>query len=280
MRTVEVSAVADALESCIRRASFTLGARECAALRAARERERHPAARAILDELIENAAIADAERRPLCQDTGVAVIFLDVGQEVALVGGDLEPALHRAVANIYTGAHLRKSLLGHPLDRVNTGDNTPAVIHMRIVPGDRVRVRFDAKGGGCENMSRIAMLTPAAGRDGVIAAVVAAVREAGGNPCPPVVVGVGLGGTFEKAALLAKEALLRPLGDPAEREDDAALERELLDRINATGVGPMGLGGDTTALAVHVASHPCHIASLPVAVNLDCHSHRHAEAEV
>jgi fumarate hydratase subunit alpha len=280
MREISVTEIAAALERCIEEASFRLGDREVAALEAARDRESAPAARGVLEQLLENNRVAAAERRPLCQDTGVAVVFLELGQEVRLTGGPLEPALQAAVGRAYTAHCLRPSLVAHPLRRENTGDNTPAVVHLKLVAGDGVRLVFAAKGGGCENMSRLAMLTPAAGREGVVRTVVEAVVEAGGNPCPPVVVGVGLGGTFEKAALLAKEALLRPLGQAAEDAEDAALEAELLDRINAAGAGPMGLGGASTALAVHLASHPCHIASLPVAVNLDCHSHRHAEVRL
>jgi len=188
--------------------------------------------------------------------------------------------VNAAVRDAYARFLLRKSIVAHPLARRNTGDNTPAVLHVRIVPGDRVAVDFVEKGGGCENMSRLAMLTPADGRDGVVDFVLRTVRESGGNACPPLVVGVGLGGSFERVAHLAKEALLRPFGEPAADPEDRALEAELLGKINATGLGPMGLGGDTTALAVHVNSHPCHIASLPVAVNLDCHSHRHARETV
>jgi fumarate hydratase subunit alpha len=280
MREIPVSQIREALVSCIERASFSLGRAERDALAAARARETSGTGRAILDQLLENADIAEAERRPLCQDTGVAVVFLEVGQEVRLTGGGLEDAVQEAVHDAYSRFYLRKSILDHPLTRKNTGDNTPAVIHTRIVRGDKVRIVFDAKGGGCENMSRLVMLTPSAGREGVVDFVVKTVAEAGGNPCPPVVVGVGLGGTFEKAAMMAKQALLRPLGEPAAYPEDRRLEEELLERINATGVGPMGLGGVSTALAVHVISHPCHLAALPVAVNLDCHSHRHSEAEI
>lgn len=280
MREVNVQELAETLQACIRRASFELGPREAAALRAARARETSASGCAILNDLAANQAVAAADRRPLCQDTGVAVVLIEIGQEVRLTGGDLYTALQQAVGTAYQENFLRPSMVRHPLERVNTGNNTPAIIHTRIVAGDRVRMRFAAKGGGCENMSRLAMLTPSAGRAGVVDFVVQTVKAAGGNACPPVIVGVGLGGNFEWAALLAKEALLRPLGDPAPDPADAELERELLEKINATGVGPMGLGGAVTALAVHVAAHPCHIASLPVAVNLDCHSHRHAEGVV
>lgn len=280
MREIHVELIGQTLIGMIETASFELGTREASALRTARNTEVDPRAQRILDQLLENARIAREERRPLCQDTGVAVVFLDIGQEVHLTGGDLEAAIHEAVRTAYAHCHLRKSLVAHPLDRKNTGDNTPAIIHTRIVPGTDVRIRFDAKGGGCENMSRIGMLSPSAGREGVVDFVVRTVREAGGNPCPPVIVGVGLGGTFEKAALLAKEVLLRPLGEPSAFPLDADLEKEIFARIQETGVGPQGFGGSTTALAVHLQSHPCHIASLPVAVNIDCHSHRHAEAVI
>ena len=277
MRELPVKEVQEALLRLVEQASFDLGGAERAALAAAAAREKSAIGRAVLADHQRNAEIAKSERRPLCQDTGVAVIFLDIGQELHLTGGDLADAVQEAVAEGYSRFHLRKSILDHPFTRKNTGTNTPAILHTRIVPGDRLRIRFAAKGGGCENMSRLAMLPPSAGRDGVVEFVVRAVRESGGNPCPPVIVGVGLGGNFEQCALLAKESLLRPLGQPAVNPLDAELERELLEKINATGVGPMGLGGEVTALAVHVASAPCHLAALPVAVNLDCHSHRHAE---
>ncbi len=278
MRELTVKEVQEALLRLVEQASFDLGGAERAALVSAAAREKSAIGRAVLADLQQNAEIAEAERRPLCQDTGVAVIFLEIGQEIHLTGGDLADAVQQAVAEGYQRFHLRKSILDHPFTRKNTGTNTPAILHTRLVPGDRLRIRFAAKGGGCENMSRLAMLPPSAGREGVVEFVVRAVREAGGNPCPPVIVGVGLGGNFETCALLAKESLLRPLGQPAANPVDAELECELLQKINATGVGPMGLGGEVTALAVHVASAPCHLAALPVAVNLDCHSHRHAEA--
>ena len=278
MREINVAEIRQALIGCIERASFELGERERAALAAAQAQETSAIGRPLLAELLENAEVARRERRPLCQDTGVAVVFVDLGQDVRLAGGDLAEAVQSAVREAYQRFYLRKSVLDHPLRRRNTGDNTPAILHLRVVPGDRLHLHFSAKGGGCENMSRLAMLSPSAGREGVVKFILETVVQAGGNPCPPLVVGVGLGGTFEKVALLAKESLLRPLGEPAPVPEDAALEKELLERINASGVGPLGLGGRATALAVHVLSHPCHIAALPVAVNLDCHSHRHAEA--
>ncbi len=276
LREVNVAAIRAAVIRCIERASFEMDAAEREALRRRRERESSCAGCFVLDQLLVNADIAREDRRPLCQDTGLAVIRVTIGQDVHLVGGALDEAIHSAVAEAWARFRLRPSVVRHPLARRNTGDNTPAVIHIRLVPGDRVELDVMEKGGGCENMSRLAMLTPADGRAGVVDFVVRAVVESGGNACPPLVVGVGIGGSFERAAELAKEALWRPFGEPADDPLDRELERELLERLNATGLGPMGLGGDTTALAVHVRSHPCHIASLPVAVNLDCHSHRHA----
>ncbi len=275
-----MDAVRERLIACIEQASFILDPREVRALEERRAHECSPGACAILGQLIENAAIAQTDRRPLCQDTGVAVIFVQLGQDVRLTGGDLDAGVQSAVREAYDRFHLRKSIVRHPLDRKNTGDNTPAIVHVRVVPGDRIRLDFVQKGGGCENMSRLAMLKPSDGRAGIVRFILDTVRESGGNACPPLVVGVGIGGNFELVAQLAKEALLRPFGEPAADPLDRALEEELFAGINRLGNGPMGLGGDTTALAVHVVSHPCHIASLPVAVNLDCHSHRHASALV
>ncbi len=276
IREIDVARIGEALVRCIEKASFELDPKETDLLAAHARSEGSCTGCAILGQLMENAEIARTERRPLCQDTGVAVVFVELGQDVHLAGGSLEDAVQTAVRDAYARFFLRKSIVAHPLARRNTGDNTPAVLHVRVVPGSHVAVDFVEKGGGCENMSRLAMLTPADGREGVMEFVLRTVRESGGNACPPLVVGVGLGGNFELVAHLAKAALLRPFGEAAEDPVDRALEAELLERINATGLGPMGLGGDTTALAVHVKSHPCHIASLPVAVNLDCHSHRHA----
>lgn len=276
MREVHVDRVSDAVAEMSMRTNTELPADVIAALVAARERETSEVAQEILDQLLRNAEIARETKVPLCQDTGVAVIFADIGQEVALVGGDLQAAVDAGVRRGYDEGFLRKSLVRDPLDRsTNTGDNTPAVLHLRLVPGDEVTLHVAPKGGGSENMSALWMLTPAQGREGVIEAIVAQVRAAGGMPCPPLVLGVGLGGTFELAALLAKRALLRPLGEPSPEPDVAELEAEMLARVNATGVGPMGLGGETTALAVHIERHPCHIASLPLALNVQCHAARH-----
>ena len=250
------------------------------ALRSSLEREESPAGKEILKEIIENNEIAEREMVPMCQDTGMAVLFVEVGQDVRFVGGNLRDAINRGVARGYTEGLLRKSIVEHPLKRKNTGDNTPAVVHFDIVEGEEVRIRFAPKGGGSENMSTVKMLAPAAGREGVKKFIVDWVSNAGANPCPPVVVGAGLGGSFEMAALLAKKSLLRKIGERAKDADDAALERELLEEINRLGIGPQGFGGRITALDVFVESHPCHIASLPVAVNLQCHSARHKEAVV
>ncbi|MCX7818005.1 MAG: fumarate hydratase [Kiritimatiellae bacterium] len=276
IRELDVAELRAAVIRCIERTSFEMDGAELAELRRRRARESSCMGCAVLDQLLDNAEVARSDRRPLCQDTGLVVVRVTLGQDVHLVGGELEPAIHSAVAEAWSRCRLRPSVVRHPLARRNTGDNTPAVIHIRLAPGEQVELDVMEKGGGCENMSRLAMLTPADGREGVVDFVVRSVVESGGNACPPLVVGVGLGGSFERAAQLAKEALWRPFGAPAEDPLDRELEAELMERLNATGLGPMGLGGDTTALAVHVQSHPCHIASLPVAVNLDCHSHRHA----
>lgn len=241
---------------------------------AARERESWPMASEILDRIAENFEIADREARPVCQDTGVACVFIEVGQDVHISGG-LTDAVNEGVRRGYREGYLRKSVVRDPLDRANTGDNTPAMIYYDIVPGDRVKITVAPKGFGSENMSRIAMLRPSDGVSGVCDFIVRAVEEAGPNPCPPIVVGVGIGGTFDKAAYLAKRALLRPLGEHNENPFYHALEEELLERINSLGIGPQGFGGRTTALAVNIIEMPTHIAGLPVAVNINCHVTRH-----
>lgn len=276
MRDIPVGHITEALISCIEKASFHLDPGERDLLERARMTETSPTGRSILDQLLKNAGMAALDLRPLCQDTGVAVVYADIGQEVHLTGGSLDAAIQAGIREGYQRYFLRKSLVAHPLNRKNTGDNTPAIVHTRVVPGDRLRLDLMTKGGGCENMSRLAMLKPSEGRAGVVEFVVRTVAESGGNACPPLVVGVGIGGNFERCAKLAKRSLLRPFGEPAATPEDRDLEQELLARLNKLGNGPMGLGGDTTALEVRVRSEPCHIASLPVAVNLDCHSHRHA----
>ena len=276
MREIKVAEITAAVSEMAQRANVELPADVVDALRSAREREDSEIAREVLDQLILNAERAEATGLPLCQDTGVAIVFVDLGQDVHLVGGTLQEAVDEGVRQGYEAGYLRKSMVRDPLDRsTNTGDNTPAVVHLRLVPGDRVTVHFAPKGGGSENMSGLWMLTPAQGRQGVTDAIAAQIAAAGGMPCPPLVLGIGRGGTFELSALLSKRALLRPLGEPSPEEDVAQLEREILAAVNETGVGPMGLGGMTTALAVHFERHPCHIASLPLALNVQCHSARH-----
>jgi fumarate hydratase subunit alpha len=250
------------------------------ALAQAEAGESSPLGRRVLATLLENARVAGTEMIPLCQDTGLAVVFAELGQEVHIKGGDLEEAINAGVARGYEEGFLRKSVVGDPIRRVNTGDNCPAVIHYRIVPGDRLKLTVAPKGFGSENMSALALLKPSQGLDGVRAVIIDTVRKAGPNPCPPVIVGVGLGGTMEKAALMAKEALLRPVGsghpDPFWRQ----VEEELLKEVNALDIGPAGFGGRSTALAVHVKTYATHIAGLPVAVNIGCHVTRHAEREL
>ena len=236
--------------------------------------------KSVLGDLLKNLGAARQLKLPVCQDTGMAVVFLDIGQDVHLTGGSLENAVNEGVAAGYTDGLLRKSVVSDPLRRVNTGDNTPAVLHTRIVPGGAVHITVAPKGFGSENMSVIKMLTPAAGRDGVVDAVVNAVKAAGGNPCPPIVAGVGIGGDFEQCAYLAKKALCRDIGVRNPDEYYAQLEDELLERINSLGIGPQGFGGKTTALAVNIETAPTHIAGLPVAINIGCHVTRHAEETV
>lgn len=277
MREVAAAKVTEAVARVCVEANVRLGDDVLAALERAREAEESPAGRQILAELAENARIAGEDEVPVCQDTGYAVFFVELGQEVHLTGGTLEEAVNAGVRRGYTEGFLRKSIVGDPLARANTGDNTPAVLHVRSAPGDRLRLRFMAKGGGSENMSRLGMLKPSAGWAGVKEFVVTAVREAGPNPCPPVVLGVAVGGDFEQAAVAAKEALLRKIGEPNPEPRAAELEAELLAAVNDLGLGPGGLGGRITALAVHLSLLPTHIASLPVAVAFACHAYRHGE---
>lgn len=274
IKTEEITRVVK--EMCIE-ANYHLGPDVLSALAQAREKEESPLGVGILEQIVENAAIAEKEQIPTCQDTGFAIIILELGQEVRVVGGDLYQAINEGVRQGYKEGFLRASILSDPLRRVNTGDNTPAVIHTEIVPGDKLKITFGAKGGGSENMSDVAMLMPSDGAEGVKKFVVDCVKRAGGNPCPPIVVGVGIGGTFEMATLLAKKAVIRPLGTSHPDPYYAEMERELLGKVNDLGIGPQGLGGRITALAVHVETYPCHIASLPVAVNINCHAYRHKE---
>ncbi len=277
MRAIDVQTISDAIENIAVEACCKLSSDTLEALRLARDTERSPIGKEVLDTLLENAAIAERETAPICQDTGVAVVFVEMGREVRVVGGSLVEAVNEGVRRGYARGNLRRSIVGDPFERVNTGDNTPAVLHVEVAEGDKLKIDFLAKGGGCENASFLGMLKPADGKQGAIEFVVDGVMKNAANSCPPVIVGVGIGGTMEKAALVAKRSLLRPLGQPNPDLKIAELESILLDRINGSGIGPAGLGGTTTALAVHVEIHPCHIASLPVAVNLECHAHRHRQ---
>lgn len=277
MRDIDTTTISDAVAELCIRSNWELGDDVYRSLRAGIETEESPTGRDVLQQLVENADIARGERTPICQDTGFAVIFVEIGQEVHITGGSLIDAINAGVAKGYTDGYLRKSIVRHPLDRWNTGDNTPAVVYTEIVPGDGLRITVAPKGGGSENMSAVRMLKPSDGVDGVKQFVIEVVRNAGSNPCPPIIVGVGIGGTMDKAALLAKRALLREIGSRNPSAPDAELESDLLRMINDTGIGPAGLGGRVTALAVHVETFPCHIASLPVAVNIQCHAARHKE---
>jgi len=278
MRKIPADKITEAVRDmsmsmCIELPEDVLGA-----LKKARDVEQSPMGVEVLDQLIENADIARRERLPLCQDTGLAVAFVEMGADVHVEGNPVE-AVNEGVRQGYRDGYLRKSACDC-LTRKYTGDNTPAIVHVEIVPGDKLVIRLAAKGGGSENMSRVTVLKPSQGIDGIKEFVRERVRESGGNPCPPLVVGVGIGGTIERTAYLAKKALLRTVGRFSDDPEIMDLELALLQEINNTGVGPMGYGGRVTALAVHVLAQPCHIASLPVAVNLNCHSHRHREIEL
>jgi fumarate hydratase subunit alpha len=258
-------------------ANYNLGDDVLRAFDKAIEAEESATGIEVLKELKENARIAREEKAPICQDCGLAVVFIDIGQDVHITGGDLKEAINEGVRQGYEDGYLRKSAC-HPLTRKNTGDNTPAIIHIQIVPGDKIKIVFAPKGGGAENMSRVTMLTPAVGIEGVKDFVVNRVKESGSNPCPPTVIGVGVGGTFERSAILAKKAILRDIGNRNPDPELATIEEEILTRINRLGIGPMGYGGNTTSLDVFLEIEPCHIASLPVAVNIQCHAGRHKEA--
>lgn len=276
MRTVNVDKVTEAVREMCINANYFLSSDMQKKLKEAAEQEESPLGRQILCQLQENLQIAGEDQIPICQDTGMAVIFLEIGQEVYFEGGDLTEAVNEGVRRGYAEGYLRKSVVGDPLIRENTKDNTPAVIHYEIVPGDQVKITVAPKGFGSENMSRIFMLKPADGPEGVKEAILSAVREAGPNACPPVIVGVGIGGTFEKSALMAKKALTRPADQRAEIPWVRDMEEELLKKINGLGIGPGGLGGRVTALAVNINTYATHIAGLPVAVNMCCHVNRHA----
>ncbi len=276
MKTIRYRDIVERVKDACMEANFKLAADVRTAVEKARIAEESPIGREILDRILENAAIAEREQIAICQDTGFAVCFVELGDRVSIEGGTLVDAINQGVREGYGEGYLRKSIC-HPLTRKNTGDNTPAIVHPELVPGDRLKILLAPKGSGSENMSRVAMLKPSDGLEGIKKLVIDQVRESGANPCPPIVVGVGIGGTMEKAALIAKKAMLRPIGSVNPDPELDALEAELLKKINDLGIGPQGLGGRTTALAVHIEVFPCHIASLPVAVNINCHASRHKE---
>ncbi len=280
MREIPYETVVETVKQMCMEANYEMGPDMYAALRTALEREESPQGKAVLEQIIENAEIAKTERVPICQDTGVAVFFVEVGEDVKIVGGSLKDAIYEGVRKGYQEGYLRKSMVQDPLRRVNTGDNTPPIIHFDLVPGDKLRLLFAAKGGGSENMSMARLFAPAAGKEGIKKFVLEVVEKAGGNPCPPIVIGVGIGGNFEMSAILAKKALFRPIGSRHPDPFYAQMEEEILEEVNKLGIGPMGMGGRVTAFDVHIEVMPCHIASLPVAVNIQCHANRHVEREL
>lgn len=276
MRTLDVKKITETIRRMTIEVNTDLPQDVEQALVEGRAKEESPFGQYCLDQILANAKLARCEKQAMCQDTGTMVVYLNIGQDLHLVGGDLTEAVNEGVRLGYDEGYLRRSMVEEPVfDRVNTGDNTPAVIHINIVPGDKLELTLMPKGGGAENMGALGMLKPTAGKDGVVDFVVDAVSRAGGNPCPPIIVGVGIGGTMEKATEIAKEALARPIGSSHADPCYAAMEAEILEKVNKLGIGPQGLGGRVTALAVHINTHPCHIASLPVAVNINCHAARH-----
>jgi len=277
MREINVQKITEVIKKLCMETNYYLGDDVVEALKKALEVEESPIGKEIINQILENSYIARKEKVAMCQDTGFTVVFLELGQNVNIIGGNFYEAVNEGVRQGYREGYLRKSIVSDPLERKNTGDNTPAVIHTKIVPGDKLKIIIAPKGGGSENMSEVKMMAPAQGIQGVEDFVVDKVSRSGGNPCPPVIVGVGIGGTFEKCASLAKQALLRTLGLRNPNPFYADLEKRLLEKINCLGIGPMGLGGRVTALDVFIETFPCHIASLPVAVNLQCHSARHKE---
>jgi len=278
MRDVHVSAIADAVKKLCMEANVSLEPDVLRAFDRALGTERSPAGKQVLQILKDNAELARTRRIPYCQDTGMVVCFVELGQDVHVTGGALEDAINEGVRQGYREGYLRASIVKSPFDRVNTGDNTPAVIHTEVAPGATLKIMIMAKGGGCENRSKYTMLTPAAGLPAVKDFIIECVKTAGPDACPPLILGVGIGGTFEKSAILSKKALFRELGSANPDLMLDALEHELLERANRLGIGPQGYGGDTTSLGIHILSYPCHITSLPVAVTIECHAHRHKEA--
>jgi fumarate hydratase subunit alpha len=276
VRVISAEKITEILKDLCMDTNYTLSRDLLAALNKAIKTEESQLAKRVLNELMENASIAEKEQVPLCQDCGTCVVFLDIGQDVHITGGDLRHAINSGIKQGYEEGYLRKSICD-PLTRRNTGDNTPAIIHLNVVPGNNIIITLVPKGGGSENMSRIKMLTPASGINGITEFVIDTVREAGPNPCPPVIIGIGIGGNFERSAFLAKKALLREIGNRNLNMELAELEGEILTAVNKLGIGPMGYGGRTTCLDVFIEMEPCHIASLPVALNINCHSARHKQ---
>lgn len=277
MREIQVKEIENAVRDLCIEANYYIGNDIKEALKKSKEEEPYKIAEDVLDKILLNDEIAEKEKMPMCQDTGMACVFLEIGQDVHITGGLLEDAINEGVRRGYTEGYLRKSVVKDPIDRVNTKDNTPAIIYYDIVAGDKIKITLAPKGFGSENMSRIGMLKPADGLEGVKKFIIETVKLAGPNPCPPMVVGVGIGGTFDKAAYLAKKALLRPINTSNKQEFYKNLEKELLQKINELGIGPQGFGGKTTALGLNIETYPTHIAGLPVAVNINCHATRHKE---
>ncbi len=277
MKIIKYEKIVEEVKNMCIKANYELKPDVIKALEEAYKREESPFGKEILDQILKNIEAAKEDKRPLCQDTGFAVFFVEIGEDVKIEGGSLKDAIIEGVRRGYKEGYLRKSIVEDPLRRKNTGDNTPPVIYFDIVPGDKLKIIFEPKGGGSENMSAFKMLLPGEGKEGIKKFVIETVKKAGANPCPPIVVGVGIGGTFEYSAFLAKKATLRPLGERNKDPFYAAFEEELLEEINKLGIGPMGLGGRITALDVHIETYPCHITSLPVSVNIQCHSDRREE---
>ncbi len=280
MREIQTGAIIDAVREMCIEANIELPCDIANRIREAAKSEPWPQAKDTLEKLVENFGISHDEKMPICQDTGMACVFLEIGQDVHIAGGDLVDAVNEGVRQGYDQGFLRKSVVADPLRRKNTGDNTPALVHVDIVPGDKVHITVAPKGFGSENMSRLAMLAPSAGEKGVKDFVVETAKIAGPNPCPPIVIGVGIGGSFDRVALLAKKALMRPVDKPNPDPYYADMEKELLERVNALGIGPQGFGGKTTALGVNIETFPTHIAGLPVAVNINCHVTRHVSRDI
>ncbi len=278
MRELNVKEISGVVKELCVKANYELGEDVYQCLKDNYANEPTKVGKEVLGMIVQNAEIARDEQVPICQDTGFAVVFVELGQEVHLVGGTLNDAVDEGVRQGYDEGYLRKSIVEDPLRRVNTKDNTPAIVHLELVPGDKVKIIVAPKGGGSENMSEVKMMKPADGEKGAKEFIIDRVTRSGGNPCPPIIVGVGIGGTFEKSAMLAKKALLRDVGTRNPDKYYADMEKELLEKINRIGIGPQGLGGKTTALEVFIEAHPCHIASLPVAVNINCHAARHKSA--